>query len=481
MHALFGRAHQIEVLRERAVTAYLASEEGQAAVAQAAAAVVQRDEGHIRAQVALRRATLEAELATLEHRRSTLTERLAEDERVAGARLSEVRGEIADAEALLEDRKLALLARFSSSAVTPNAPAPRAAVATPIRAAPFPHVALPPLRELVETVAQGTWGSDQVANLLVSILTGRWTLLAGLPGVGKSTFVRSVLSRLGHGPESGRFLELVVRRDWQDDTPLFGFWHPTHHAWEPSSEGFVEHLLRASDDHAAGHGGVYPVLVEELNLASPEYYLARPISALEAARPAVRLYDPELTPSNAARYPATFAIPDAVRLLATVNVDDTVERLSPRFLSRASVIWVEPQPDGPTWKAEDDAPRVVVRWDALSAAVAGPPGELGDVEKLLRFLVDRRVPGAPTARTRAAIARYLGASHGLLERKRAEDLQILQRVLPPLRGVGPRWRSLLEDMVKLLARHGWTLSAEHASDLRERGEELGDWYDFFHT
>jgi hypothetical protein len=488
MSGMLGRAQELDTLTTRAVTGFLASEHGQGAIAAAAEAYVQRDEALIRDQIAVRQAALQAEMDGLERQRDGLAERIAADERIAGARLAELRAEIADTEGLLDDRRLALFARFAGlggSATAPSAPAPTPAskglVSAPIRAARFDAAVLPPLSEVVRLVAGETWRDEEVANLLVSVLTGRWTLLAGLPGVGKSTFVRSVLSRLGHGPGSSRFLELVVRRDWQDDTPLFGFWHPTHHAWEPSSEGFVEHLLRAGDDHANGYGGVYPVLVEELNLASPEYYLARPISALEAAEPTVRLYDPELSPANAARYPSAFTVPESVRLLGTVNVDDTVERLSPRFLSRTSVIWVEPNPDGPTWKPDSDAPRLTARWDTLTMATSGPVGELGEIERLLRFLADRRVPGAPTARTRAAMSRYLGASRGLIDRKRAEDFQILQRVLPPLRGVGPRWRTLLDDLVSLLKGNGWTLSAARAKELRERGEELGDWYDFFHT
>lgn len=480
MSGLLGRARQLESLKVRAVTGFLTSERGQGAISDAvsaaAEAAVRRDEARIRAVIAAKQATLEVDLHTAE------------------SRLAEVQAELADADSLLADRRLALFARFAGGGAAPASPASPASPATaetsaptrglasaPIRAGGFDAAPLPPLAEVVRLVAGDTWGQDEVANLLVSVLTGRWTLLAGFPGVGKSTFVRSVLSRLGHGPGSSRFLELVVRRDWQDDTPLFGFWHPTHHAWEASSEGFVEHLLRAGDDHANGYGGVYPVLVEELNLASPEYYLARPISALEAAHPTVRLYDPELTPANAARYPSTFAVPDSVRLLGTVNVDDTVERLSPRFLSRTSVLWVEPTPGGQSWHPDSDAPRLTARWDALTTAMAGPVGDLGDVERLLRLLADRRVPGAPTARTRAAISRYLGASRGVLQRKQAEDYQILQRVLPPLRGVGPRWRALLDEVGALLKQNGWTRSAARTLDLRERGEELGDWYDFFHT
>lgn len=472
---LIGRAEALEEVKASAVATFLAGPDGEVAVAAAATMVAAADEARIRALHAAREAHLAAEIDALETRRAGLAATVEAEERELRDRLAETRQAVEDADAALADRRLAIVARFSAAAEAPKS------AAAPIRAARMESPPLPPLDELVRMVADGTWREDDVTNLLVSVLTGRWTLLAGLPGVGKSTFVRSVLSRLGHGPGSGRYLELVVRRDWQDDTPLFGFWHPTHHAWESSSEGFLEHLLRAVDDRANGYGGVYPVLIEELNLASPEYYLTRPISALEAGDPTVRLYDAELVPRNAARYPAAFSIPDSVRLLGTVNVDDTVERLSPRFLSRTSVIWVEANPDGTAWRPEDDAARITTRWDTLTAAIAGPPAALGDLTRLFRFLTERRAPGAPTERTRVAIARYLGAAQGLIERRHAEDLQVLQRVLPPLRGVGPRWRTLLDDLVVLLERHGWVLSAARARELRARGEELGDWYDFFHT
>jgi hypothetical protein len=163
-----------------------------------------------------------------------------------------------------------------------------------------------------------------------------------------------------------------------------------------------------------------------------------------------------------------------------VNVDDTVERLSPRFLSRASVIWVEPRA-GATWRPEDDVARHRVRWSALRALADRAEADLGRVGEVVRFLQQHRIAGAPTVRTQRAIGRYLGASRGILPASEAEDLQILQRVLPPVRGTGPRWRGLLDRLTELLARNGWRRSAERTRDLRERGEELGDWYDFFHA
>ncbi|MBK7759734.1 MAG: hypothetical protein IPI35_25700, partial [Deltaproteobacteria bacterium] len=254
--------------------------------------------------------SLEATLA--ETRAATLGPLTAELEALRAARgpgaleVAALDEELATLDALLGDPRLGALSR---ALPLPTAPIPAAAPVapqTPLRAARGREVMGITLQQAIWRVAGQTWAFEDVANLLIAMLTGRWTLLAGLPGVGKSTFARSVLTRLGHGPTTGRTLELVVRRDWQDDAPLFGFWHPTERRWEPSSEGLLEHLLRARDDADQRLGGLYPVLIEELNLASPEHYLARLLSATEASPPRLRLYGPDLHPENQTRYPASF-------------------------------------------------------------------------------------------------------------------------------------------------------------------------------
>lgn len=474
MTRLLDATERLERHRDAAIQRFLASDEGAAAIAQAA-------DARIAEEVARRRDDVEAAIAAARAEVERLTAEAGARRRELDEALARVREDLAVAEEALEDRKLRLIAALGGGRGPGTAASPAPPASPPLRAGPFSPTETPDLPALVRDLAGSTWDRDEVANLLLSVATGRWTLLAGLPGVGKSTFVRSVLSRLGHGPGTDRYLELVVRRDWQDDAALFGFWHPTERSWSPSSEGFVEHLLRAHDDAARGQDGLWPVLIEELNLASPEYYLARPISAFEAAGAELRLYDAALGPVNAARYPPAFAVPDSVRLVGTVNVDDTVERLSPRFLSRASVIWVEPSADAAPWRVEDDVPRHRVRWAALSGLTARGGSDLGPIREVVDFLQAHRIPGAPTVRTQRAIGRYLGAATGLLAPSRAQDLQVLQRILPPIRGTGPRWRGVLDALADLLEKRGWARSATRTRELRMRGEELGDWYDFFHA
>jgi energy-coupling factor transporter ATP-binding protein EcfA2 len=485
---LLGFAPQLEAARRDAVAAWLGSPAARQTLEQATQAAIAE---------AIRRqsAPIDAALDARERQLAAASEQLTGLQEAVSARKEEIEA----LEALASDRKTALLAELLGRAAPPAPGAPgsdrqpepggvrSATPEEPISARPGPRSAPEDLLAFAEAAAERAPGRsrEEVFNLLLTALTNPWTLLAGPPGCGKSTLARDLFTLLGHGPESERLLELVVRHDWQDDAPLFGFWHPGESRWAPSSEGLVERLLEAADDWERGLGGLYAVLVEELNLAAPEYYLARLISALESHRPEVRLYSEALRPRNRARYPAAVRLAPNVRVLGTVNIDETVQRLSPRFLSRASVIWVEPDLDQllsappPRPQPPPDPPR----WGALLALVQArgraPLPEA--VAQVVRFLHHHSVPGATTPRALEGMRRYLAAAQGLLSATDAEDLQILQRVLPGLRGVGPRYRRLLEELEGMLSERGWRRSAARCARARARGEEQGDYYDLFHV
>jgi hypothetical protein len=204
---------------------------------------------------------------------------------------------------------------------------------------------------------------------------------------------------------------------------------------------------------------------------------------METPDPELSLYGDDLAPRNRHRYPPRIPIGPNVRLVGTVNVDDTVERLSPRFLSRAAVVWFEPTLDEMLeYRPEPPRPSRPVDWaSAMAEVMATPDAELGNLRELLHFLHGRTaLSGAPTPRSIRAVQRYLAVARNVLPLTVAQDYCVLQRFLPGLRGVGEAAGEAFVQFERLLADQGFARSALRVGQMRRRGEAVGHFYDLFH-
>lgn len=185
----------------------------------------------------------------------------------------------------------------------------------------------------------------------LALQTRPFVILSGAAGTGKSKlallFARFLALETEQNDGNPHVGFLPVRPDWLDPQPLLGYYDTLANLYR--STPFLDILLRAYHDP----DNPYFVILDEMNLARVEYYLADVLSLLES-----RVYssDGELSQVSLHLHslpeplsvqdsfgqwlelPGKLAVPDNLYITGTVNIDETTHRLSPKVLDRANLI-----------------------------------------------------------------------------------------------------------------------------------------------
>jgi hypothetical protein len=193
----------------------------------------------------------------------------------------------------------------------------------------------------IELMAGGlSFTRDFIANLYVTLKSSALNLITGPPGHGKSSVVAGLARALGHGQA---LLEIAVRRSWSDDRYLLGFYDTFHGRYDPGPAGLSTRLLQAQCDWEQNGQGLYLILLDEFNLAAPEYYFSQLLQLLPRVNESriLRLFDPALIAGEqGAKDVHQIVLHPNVVFWGTINYDETTERLSPRLLDRTGMIFL---------------------------------------------------------------------------------------------------------------------------------------------
>ena len=178
--------------------------------------------------------------------------------------------------------------------------------------------------------------NEVLTRFLVSMSTGGFVILSGPSGTGKSR-----LSHIYARAQDAEFDVIPVKPDWVSTAYLWGSYDYLAARFVP--EAFAERVRAASDEwkrskEEGRESKQYVVCLDEMNLARVEYYLADLLSAME--RPplerVVTLYS--VGREKPDDFPAQLLLPPNLRLVGTINVDETTYSLSPKVLDRSHVI-----------------------------------------------------------------------------------------------------------------------------------------------
>jgi hypothetical protein len=246
-----------------------------------------------------------------------------------------------------------------------------------------------------------------------------FVILSGLSGCGKTWLAELYAEAVG-----ARHLLVSVAPNWTSNEDLLGYLNPLNDTFQHT--GFSRFLDEAAAEWRSSQAEEreprpFHVTLDEMNLARVEHYFARFLSGLEVrARKGHATL--ELAPGK------TTEVTPNLRFTGTVNVDETTHGFADKVYDRAQVLElqvareeIEGQLDGVPYQE-----LMVEVWEAVR-----------DVAPFAFRVVDE-------------IRGYVSASEA--ERDGWEeplDEQILQKVLPKVRGTDLRTGPALEKLIEL--------------------------------
>lgn len=318
--------------------------------------------------------------------------------------------------------------------------------------------------ELVDHLVKhctGTLDFDRmdIQRLYVSLKTRPFVILAGLTGSGKSSLTRSFAEALGASGSNGRFRRIAVRPDWIDQSEVLGFVNPISERFVP---GWLAETVR---DCEREPDRLHFVLLDEMNLAPVEQYLAEWLSAIEEARSGsedvcMPLYSSALSPKNADDWAPSIKFPDNLMIVGTVNVDETTRPLSERVLDRANVLLLNVEVSNRHHEPGGQAPAPrhvgVTEWQKICKT---EPSD--DHHEFLVELADilRHAGIGVGLRTHIELERFIANADGIIDPVDALDWGIVQRIIPKIRGFKGHLLECLEELLQEFDKVGAKQSA----------------------
>jgi AAA domain (dynein-related subfamily) len=277
---------------------------------------------------------------------------------------------------------------------------------------------------------------DVIRRYHLSMSTRGFVILAGSSGTGKTWLAQAYAEAAG-----ARAKLVAVDPSWSSNEDLLGYLSPLdgfyHHT--PFSE-FVQDAAREWDS-ATNHGTTareFHVILDEMNLARVEHYFSRFLSAMELrARQGSAMLD--LAPGH------SVVLSPNLRFAGTVNVDETTYGFADKVYDRAQLIEL------PLRRA-DVAKHVEGRpYADIVLAVSDALHDLSPFGFRVLDEIDQYVHAAAELGTPWQVAL---------------DEELVQKVLPRLRGADSYLETGLEAFTGALGDGAFPLARAKAHEMR---------------
>lgn len=296
-----------------------------------------------------------------------------------------------------------------------------------------------------------------IKRLAFSLMAKPFVILSGLAGSGKTQLALVFAKCLSENIKE-QVCTVSIGADWTNREPLLGYPNALKNdEYVLPESGVLQLLMRANEDQSKP----YFLILDEMNLSVVERYFADFLSAMESGEP-IKLWDNE---SEAV--PKEIALPKNVFIIGTINVDETTYMFSPKVLDRANVIEFKIAPDEMAQYLNETKD---IHLENAYSACADMAADFVNKAKsqiqidnadeksvLLSFFTELKKVNAEFGyRTVNEISRYLhfADEKDELEKEKAIDTAILQKLLPKLHGSAKKLKKVLEPMWQLCQKNG---------------------------
>ena len=277
-----------------------------------------------------------------------------------------------------------------------------------------------------------------------AIRTRGFVILAGPSGTGKTWLTKLYADAVG-----AKYMPVPVAPNWAANEDLLGYFNPIELKFHATP--FLEFIDRAAaswDRHGDG-ASEFHLTLDEMNLARIEHYFSLFLSLMEMRR-GDEIPETRLTGGRSIR------IPPNLRVVGTVNMDETTHGFADKVFDRAQLIELS----------------------INSGAVKEHLGNAPYARDLVNIW-EKTAPACPVGfRVLDDIAAYLkAADEDGVDWQEALDEQIVSKILPKLRGIEPAAAEALRAVATLAAERFPLASAKCAAMLRRH--EVTDVVSFF--
>ncbi len=320
---------------------------------------------------------------------------------------------------------------------------------------------------------------NKLVSMIITIAQNQFTVLAGLPGSGKTSFVKCMGKALNLG---NRMHKIPVARGWTSQRDILGYWNSLAGMFQAAPTGLWELLNTLHVENNPKEVTPAILLLDEMNLSSPEHYFS---SFMDLA-------DDENERRIFTGSPDTpyLHVPDYLHFIGTVNSDDTVNILSPRMLDRSAVILFDEKPSQagdlktrklssepmPTYSAQD--------WMTLFTSEDNPENSiysmLSEIEEQLYN--DNQELGQRIVisyRKHQQIISFLTVAIPMLgNTELALDFATRQFILPMINGMGEGFGNRLDGLLEILMKTKLERSAKILQHIIAEGADRMNCYQF---